>query len=104
MDSAWVQFRLLFTEIMDIVAPIKVVRIKAKSEPWMTTEILDLIRQRDSWLYKYRKYKREEDHKIYRALRNKIHRVIRNAKSEFMLNKVEEHRKNPKNYGNVSGL
>ena len=49
VDEAWLSFRDLFTKILDSVALLKEVRIKYHSEPWITAEILDSIRERDRW-------------------------------------------------------
>ena len=93
---AWTLFKDLFTSVLDKVAPIREVRIKAKSEPWMCSDITDLIRQRDKWLYKFKKHKLEDYHKNYCELRNKVHREISKAKRDYMLNKIQENRNNPK--------
>ena len=97
VDEAWLSFRELFTSSLDSVAPLKEVRIKNNSEPWMSVEILETIRERDSWLRRSRKDKHEPDHYLnYRKLRNKVHTDIRNAKRHYMINKIDENRDNPK--------
>ena len=59
--------RDLFTAILDSVALLKEVRI---TEPWIKTEILESVRERDSWLRISQKDKHEPDHyEKYRKLR-----------------------------------
>ena len=41
--------------ILDDIAPTKEIKTKQKTEPWITSEILDQIRERDSFLYLYKK-------------------------------------------------
>ncbi|PIK41960.1 putative RNA-directed DNA polymerase from mobile element jockey-like [Apostichopus japonicus] len=41
----------LSTTVLDSVAPVKEVRIKNQSDPWISAEILESIRERDSWLH-----------------------------------------------------
>jgi hypothetical protein len=43
---------LSFTGVLDIVTPLKEIRIKQNTEPWMSTEILNLIKERDELLLK----------------------------------------------------
>ncbi|XP_072028067.1 uncharacterized protein [Amphiura filiformis] len=97
VDEAWLSFRDLFSTILDSVAPVKEVRIKNPSEPWITAEILECIRERDSWLCKTRKDKHMPDHyDKYRKLRNKVINDIRNAKRQYMIDKIDENKDNPK--------
>ena len=65
VNEAWNAFKAIFTEILDIVAPVKEVRLKAQSEPWITTEILDKMKLRDGYLHRFKKYKNREDFKHF---------------------------------------
>ena len=47
VDIAWNVFSNNFTSVLDKVAPLKEVRIKNKTEPWMNNDILENIRKRD---------------------------------------------------------
>ena len=79
------------------MAPSKEVRIKYHSEPWITAEILDSIRERDSWLHRSRNDKHEPEHyENYRTLRNKVQNNIRSAKRHYMIDKIDENKDNPK--------
>ena len=77
---------------LDTVAPIKEIRLKNRTEPWMTAEILDLIKTRDEFLYKFKKHNFQEDYKKYCKMRNKVLREIRITKADFLSNKVEENK------------
>ena len=55
VNQAWINFKTVFLQILDIVAPIKEIRLKNRTEPWMNKEILEKIRHRDDLLYKFRK-------------------------------------------------
>ena len=81
---------------MDAVAPIKEIRLKQRTEPWMTSDILQSIQERDNWLNKFRKTRDPDDYKAYCKLRNDIQRKTRNSKSEYLANKIDENRNNPK--------
>ena len=42
-----------------------------------------MIKERDSYLYKFRKSGVNDDYKAFSILRNKVQRSIRNAKIEY---------------------
>ena len=97
VNGSWMHFRGLFTTVLDSVAPVKEVRIKNHSDPWMSTEILASIRERDSWLRKSRGGNHSsENYQMYRNLRNKVHNDIRNAKRHYMVGKIDDNKDNPK--------
>ena len=56
----------------------------------MTAEILDLIKNRDEFLYKFKKHNLQEEYKKYCKMRNKVLREISITKADFFSDKVEE--------------
>ena len=55
----------LFYSVLDIVALVKEVKLKQRTEPWMNSKILQNIRYRDETLNKFRKTK---DPDLYRNI------------------------------------
>ena len=51
VDDCWNRFRVLFTGVLDIVSSLKEIRVKQNTEPWMTSEILNLIKNEIIFLY-----------------------------------------------------
>ena len=47
VNDAWACFKQMFLQIIDDIAPVKEVRIKVRTEEWMTSDILELIYERD---------------------------------------------------------
>ena len=47
VDFAWKQFSKMFLEVIDSVAPVKIVRIKQGTESWFSGDILRMISERD---------------------------------------------------------
>ena len=43
IDKAWVHFKSIFKKLVDMMTPIKIIRIKQRAEPWVTDDILKLI-------------------------------------------------------------
>ena len=97
VNLAWDNFKSVFLKILDKIAPVKEIRLKNRTEPWMDNSILENIRLRDHLLYKFRKNTANTE--IYRSfckIRNKVHRDIRRAKAEYFSNIIDENKKHPK--------
>ena len=80
--------------ILNSVAPIKEIKLKQRTEPWVDSELLELIRIRDKHLYQFKKHNNGEDYKMYCNFRNQVQRYTKKIKSEYFNNKIEENRNN----------
>ena len=60
--NAWSRFKSIFVTVIDNIAPIKEVRIKNRTEPWIDSEILHSINERDK---AYQTFKRDVRSKFY---------------------------------------
>ena len=97
INEAWEIFKTIFIQIIDDIAPEKEIRIKVRSEPWMNSEILELIYERDKMLKKANLDKTNKNLRAqYNKLRNIVTKTIKLTKSNYFRNKVEENRYNPK--------
>ena len=76
--------------VVDSIAPIKEIRLKQCTEPWMCNEILEGIRERDKSLYNFKKQRTAENFKTFCLLRNKLQRLIKSAKRTYFNDKIEE--------------
>ena len=54
-----------FTGALDQIAPSKQIRIKQRTQPWMSSEILDLIKQRDHYLSVFRRSKQKAHYDMF---------------------------------------
>ena len=50
VDKAWNGFNDIFMSILNSVVPIKEIKLKQRTEPWVDSELLKLIRIRDKHL------------------------------------------------------
>ena len=82
--------------VLNSIAPVKEVRLKQRTEPWMSSEILNFIKLRDSFMYKFRKHGSHEDHSLYLKYRNIVQREVKKAKSNYFSEQISENRNNPK--------
>ena len=55
VQESWLFFKDKFLTVLDSVAPTKEVRLKQRTEPWMDSDILELIKIRDYFMYKLKK-------------------------------------------------
>ena len=87
------EFCRLFMLAVDKVAPVRDIRVRQRSEPWMTAHILAGIRERDDVL---RQYKRDKSDKVLYArfcrLRNAVQRDIKVAKSSYFRDKIRQNK------------
>ena len=77
----------MLTCILNKVAPQKTVRIKQRTEPWMSPEILDKIYKRDGLALMYKETKEEHFKLAYSRIRKEIQRDINQAKATFLFKK-----------------
>ena len=97
VDLAWSKFREMFCEIIDHIAPEKTVRVKTRTEPWMSGEIIEMINNRDKLFAMYRKNRTDEDrYRNYCHLRNLVQRTVKAAKAEYFENQIKVNENNPK--------
>lgn len=96
VNEAWSIFKNIFTNILDTLAPVVEIKIKQRTEPFMTSYILGRIRDRDKYRYLYTKHKNQEDNKQFRKLRNLVQREVRKARSSYFQDTIEENRSQPK--------
>ena len=96
VNGSWLAFKDIFMSCLNSVAPIKEVRLKQRTEPWMSSEILDFIKLRDSYLYKFRKHGNQENYSLFCKFRNIVQREVKIAKSSYFANQISENRNKPK--------
>ena len=83
VDQAWGTFKMVFSNILDSVAPVKEIRLKVRTEPWINNDILEDIRRIDNFLCSFKKSKDPASYSDYRRLRNKVQRDVRKAKANY---------------------
>ena len=101
-NAAWAAFKSIVLNILDEIAPVKEVRLKQRTEPWISSEILEMISSRDQCLVLFKKNKKSADYDEFKHLRNKVQRSIQKAKQSYFRDKIEEQKHCPKK--NSAGL
>ena len=90
-DLAWVRFKLIFLSVLDKIAPFKTIRIKQRTQPWMSTEMIKLINLRDNYLRQFRKSKNQSDYELFIYHRNQV-KYKEKDKSQYYINVVNENK------------
>ena len=96
VNEAWETFKSKFLCILNKMAPLKEVRIKQQSDPWVNSELLELIEQRDHNLKLFRKSKLSQDYKNYLHFRNQVDYTTKSAKSMYFQESVADNKHKPK--------
>ncbi|XP_071959824.1 uncharacterized protein [Antedon mediterranea] len=96
VDCSWQAFCVNFTNVLDKVALVKEVRIRHSSQPWMTPDILKIIKARDIYLKKFKRTRNLLYRTEYCKLRNQVQRNIKEAKQTHFIDKINTNRHNPK--------
>ena len=74
---------------IDNIAPMKKVRIKQRTQPWITNEILQCIKDRDKAFRVYKKDSSDDNFSNFNESRNKTQTMIYTAKRDYFKEKVE---------------
>ena len=83
VDAEWSYWRTLFLSILDKHAPIVKVRMKKDSLEWIDEDIHKLMRTRNYFRKKYKKYRAQEDWEAFKNLHKEVNRTMRQVKVGF---------------------
>ena len=95
-NSMWICWKELFLEVLDKHAPIRQIRKRSCSVPWITADIKELIFDRDKMKRKAMVTKQSVDWDAYKTSRNRVNIALRRGKSEYYRKKTAQQNKNPK--------
>lgn len=97
VNEAWDNFHKTFTTLLNVVAPIKTIRIKQRTEPYITSEILSEIKYRDQLLKDFKNDRQNgELYQKFCKQRNRLQRQIKSAKENYFAEKFQENKNDPK--------
>ena len=97
IDLAWETWERLFCTVVNKHIPLCHKRIRKNACPWITDDIVDLMKQRDNVHRAALLSKEDELWRSYRTLKNKVTHIIRKGKKEFHCNSIHENRGNSRN-------
>lgn len=65
VDLAWDRFNSSFLHVLNKFAPLKEIRIKQRTEPWMTDDILKDIRERNDSFKVFKRSNNNDDYEKF---------------------------------------
>ena len=90
-----------FWRIVNKHAPFQKFRVKGRNNPWFSSEVGHLLKERDIAWARAQKTKTEADWLSFCQLRNKCTSLIKSAKSNFYLNESIKNINDPKKFWQV---
>ena len=96
VDGKWKEFHSTFLELCNKHAPYITVRKKITVSPWITTQYIELARERD---FNKKKFNETRDVKYwdkYRVLRNKANNFIKKLKRQYYSDQLGDYSKDLK--------
>ena len=87
-------FNFLFNDILDKHAPIKMMKIRGRPNPYVTEEIRELMRIRDNWKKIAKKSKNSYAWLQYKICCREVKREIRLAEREYVNQQIQNNKNN----------
>ena len=103
VENVWSAWKSSFLEICNKHAPIKVTRVKHRYNPWINSDIIKLMYQRD---YIHKQATGNSDPDLwdeYRLLRNKVTFLINKSKAEYFNDMGKHMNSQPKKFWKKMG-
>jgi hypothetical protein len=94
--QSWDQFKNISNYVSDIYAPVKTRKVRSIYAPWLTTEIRCEMNKRDYLKKRAVKSNSKSLHRVYKARRNEVNKLIRSAKFRYCKDNIDLNKHNPK--------
>ena len=105
IDDKWyVIWQSLFTFVSIEHFPIRRKRVRKSTYPWLDKSILVMIRRRDKYHKKARKFNPSSDWTEYRRLRSLVTSLIRKVRKTYFINKLQDCKSNPRSFWKAISL
>ena len=94
----WEIMERMIRDNIDKMCPVKEMLIKDKGEPWVTRELIELIRDKERARRYAKQTNNKEDWNLARRARNTAKLAVRNAKADFIRSRSERYENDPKKF------
>ena len=91
----------LYSEVerkLDVLCPVRDFSFKKDKPPWLTPDLIELMKDKDGLLKRARKTKKETDKLQARQARNLVNALVKRARSDFVKDQLEINRADPKKF------
>ena len=86
---------------IDVMCPLKLFKIKQEKEPWISNQLIEIIKDKDSALKRAKKSKYPVLWMEAKRLRNNCTKRLRDARADFIKENLNKNQVNQKNSGKV---
>ena len=90
-NQMWLQWKCSFLSIVNKHAPLRTMRVRTRSSPWITSELKKRMHDRDILKIKASKSNDSNDWSLFKKQRNKVNSEIRLAKQAYYQNSFNKH-------------
>ncbi|MGL5405336.1 MAG: endonuclease/exonuclease/phosphatase family protein, partial [Shewanella sp.] len=84
IDAAWEQWSTQFFEFLRKFVPVKKIKDRSKTIPWLDAVLTKMLAKRDKLFSAWHKIRTTSARELYAKARNDVQRAIRRAKDEYM--------------------
>ena len=97
VDGYWDCWKKMFNEVIEEHLPLRKVRAREHSLPWINQGLRKMMRMRNYYGTKAKKSKKPEDWEKYKTVRNEVTSMIRQARVQYYKKIGEAAGRNPRN-------
>ena len=97
----WEFMKNIISNHRNVMCPIKFIRIRTSTLPWITHEILEAINDRHLYYKAARLSGTNHDHLMARSQRNRVNRLINSSKASYIKETLEHNVSNPKKFWRI---
>ena len=101
IDIIWRSLRTKIEGLLDQIAPVKTFKFRNSKPGWLSNDLIEMMRDRDLALKRARKSKNIEVKKHARSIRNLVNHYIKQARSEYLKEQLENLKDKPKKFWNI---
>ena len=101
VNEKWGHFYTSVDSELNKICPIREFCFKKDKPPWLTNDLLELIKDKDYLLKKARKSKLDIDKANARQARNLVNSLIKRVRSDYVKEQLDANRNDPKKFWEV---
>ena len=101
IDEKWDIFLSKLNDILSVMCPYKNVYVRSRKTPWMSPDIIFYMKERAKLCKIFKKTGSAQIFELCRHLRNKVTRMVRNAKSNYIKDNLTVNHNNPRKFWRI---
>ena len=104
-NQAWEIMKTIIEEEIETMCPFRTFSVRKFDDPWITNEVIEMIRDRDELFKTAKRLGRAEDWTRAKVARNETAGHLRNLKAQYLVDQQNVNSENPKRFWrNISAV